>query len=64
MRIFGAYGIQQSASFDAGAQAQALPNLNYTQAFILLGVLEEERAQFIAEIDVESMSTREFAKGG
>ena len=36
---------------DAGAQAQALPNLNYTQAFILLGVPEEERAQFMAEID-------------
>ncbi|MHB1406874.1 MAG: DUF3102 domain-containing protein [Desulfitobacteriaceae bacterium] len=62
MRIFDAYGTGQPASLDAGAQAQALPNLNYTQAFILLGVPEEERAQFIAEIDVDSMSTRELQK--
>ena len=62
MRIFEAYGTGQPVSLDAGAQAQALPNLNYTQAFILLGGPEEERAQFIAEIDVESMSTRELQK--
>ncbi|WP_425803124.1 DUF3102 domain-containing protein [Desulfitobacterium sp. Sab5] len=62
MRVFDAYGTQQPASLDAGPQAQALPNLNYSQAFILLGVPEEERAQFIAEIDVESMSTRELQK--
>lgn len=62
MRIFDAYGTGQPASLDAGAQAQALRNLNYTQAFILLGVPEEERAQFLAEIDVESMSTRELQK--
>lgn len=40
-----------------------LLNLNYTQAFILLGVQEEERAQFIAEMGIESMSTRELQKG-
>ncbi|WP_434509559.1 DUF3102 domain-containing protein [Desulfitobacterium sp. AusDCA] len=62
MRVFDAYGTQQPASLDTGAQAQALSNLNYSQAFILLGVPEEERAQFIAEIDVESMSTRELQK--
>lgn len=62
MRIFDAYGTGQPASLDAGAQAQALRNLNYTQAFILLGVPEEERAQFLAEINVESMSTREMQK--
>ncbi|MGI1659267.1 MAG: DUF3102 domain-containing protein [Desulfitobacterium sp.] len=44
------------------AQAQAQPNLNYTQALILLGVPEEERAQFIAELDLESMTTRELQK--
>ncbi|AGA68059.1 Protein of unknown function (DUF3102) [Desulfitobacterium dichloroeliminans LMG P-21439] len=44
------------------AQAQAQPILNYTQALILLGVPEEERAQFIAELDLESMTTRELQK--
>ncbi len=43
-------------------QGQALPNLNYSKALILLGVPEEERAQFIAELDVESMSARELKK--
>ncbi|MGE4274215.1 MAG: DUF3102 domain-containing protein [Desulfitobacterium sp.] len=43
-------------------QVQAPPNLNFTQAFILLGVPEEERAQFIAELDLESMTTRELQK--
>lgn len=50
LRVFNAYGNQE------------LPNLNYTQAYILLGVPEEERAQFIAEIDAEGLSTRELQK--
>jgi len=62
MRVFDAYGTRQSASLDVGALVQELPNYNCTQAFILLGVPEGERAQFIAEIDVESMSTRELQK--
>lgn len=41
---------------------QALQNLNYSQALILLGVPEEERAQFLDELDVESMSVRELKK--
>jgi len=61
MRVSEAYGTQQP-SLDVGAQAQGLPNLNYSQAFILLGVPEEERAQFIEEMDVESMSARELQK--
>jgi len=62
MRIFEAYGTQQHSSLDAGIQAQGRQNLNYTQAYILLGVPEEERAQFISEIDLESLSTRELQK--
>lgn len=74
MRIFDVYGSQLTASAGAAsldaassntaasAQVPVLPNLNYTQALILLGVPAEERAQFIAELDVESMSTRELRK--
>ncbi len=62
MRIYEAYGTGQPDSLNTGAQAQGLQNLNYTQALILLGVPEEERAQFIEEIDIESMSTRELQK--
>ncbi|SHI26945.1 Protein of unknown function [Desulfosporosinus lacus DSM 15449] len=62
MRIFEAYGTPQTVSLDAGIQVQELPNLNYTQALILLGIPAEERAEFIAELDVENMSTRELEK--
>ena len=33
-----------------------MTNLTYTQALILLGIPEEERDEFIAEHDVESMT--------
>ncbi|ACL18577.1 DUF3102 domain-containing protein [Desulfitobacterium hafniense] len=38
------------------------PNLNYTQALLLLGVPEEERFQLMEELDLESMTTRELEK--
>ncbi|MDQ7095212.1 DUF3102 domain-containing protein [Desulfosporosinus sp. PR] len=60
MRLYEAYGSQQPALGDAGAQARDLPNLSYTHALILLGVPEEDRAQFISDIDIESMTTREL----
>jgi DNA repair exonuclease SbcCD ATPase subunit len=58
IRLFEEYGSTQSDL----PNSQALANLSYTQAIILLGVPEEERAQFIAELDLESMSTRELQK--
>jgi len=58
IRLFEEYGSNQPALQDS----QALAKLNYTQGIILLGVPEEERAQFIAELDLESMSTRELQK--
>nr|WP_041219861.1 DUF3102 domain-containing protein [Desulfitobacterium dichloroeliminans] len=61
MGLFEAYGenlSQQPNSLDT----TNMPNLNYTQALILLGISEEERTQLIAEIDVESMSSRELQK--
>jgi hypothetical protein len=60
--IFDAYGNNQSVALHAGVPAQRLPNMNYSQALILLGVPEEEREQFIAEMDIENMSVRELQK--
>ena len=37
-----------------------MTNLTYTQALILLGIPEEEREEFIAEHDVESMTRVEL----
>ena len=62
MLVFDAYGDKQPAALNAGAPTQQLPNMNYSQALILLGVPEEEREQFIAEIDIENMSVRELQK--
>ena len=60
--VFDAYGDKQPAAHNAGAQTQRLPNMTYSQALILLGVPEEEREQFIAEMDIENMSVRELQK--
>jgi len=62
MCLYDAYGSKQPVSLDAEAQSQEIPQLSYTQAIILLGVPEAERAEFIAEIDAESMSSRELQK--
>ncbi|MDQ7091992.1 DUF3102 domain-containing protein [Desulfosporosinus sp. PR] len=64
IRLFEAYAPKQSVSLTAGAPAleETLPDLNYTQAFLLLGVPEADRAQFIAELDIKNMSTRELQK--
>ncbi|CDX00548.1 hypothetical protein SDC9_09235 [bioreactor metagenome] len=43
-------------------QKQGPPNLNYTQALLLLGVPEEERSQLMEGLDLESMTTRELEK--
>jgi len=62
MLVFDAYGDKQPAALNAGEQTQRLPNMNYSQALILLAVPEEEREQFIAEMDIENMSVRELQK--
>lgn len=43
-------------------EQRSLPELNYNQALILLGVPKEEREQFIVDLDVESMSSLELKK--
>ncbi|SDI15971.1 DUF3102 domain-containing protein [Desulfosporosinus hippei] len=67
IRIFEEYGPKQLESSDAQSratdtQAQDLPNLNFTQALILLGVPEEVRGEFIAELDIDNITTRELQK--
>ncbi|WP_291300625.1 DUF3102 domain-containing protein [Desulfosporosinus sp. BICA1-9] len=60
MRVYEEYSLKQPLSLNAGADSPAMPNLNYSQALILLGVPEEERAEFILDLDIESMSAREL----
>lgn len=61
MNIFNEYGANQMALFgETGPKSQALENLSYTQAVILLGLPGEEREQFVENNDVENMSTREL----
>ncbi|TGE37143.1 DUF3102 domain-containing protein [Desulfosporosinus fructosivorans] len=60
--VFDAYRDKQPAALNAGGQTQRLPNMTYSQALILLAVPEEEREQFIAEMDIENMSVRELQK--
>ncbi|HHY25759.1 MAG TPA: DUF3102 domain-containing protein [Desulfitobacterium dehalogenans] len=41
-------------------EGRMLPNLTSVQSLILLGLSEEERVEFLMEMDVEGMSTREL----
>jgi hypothetical protein len=60
MRIFDEYGASQITLLGDNSKSQAFANLGYSQAVALLGVPESEREQFIAENDVNSMTTREL----
>ena len=63
MRIYREYGAAQQSLFGGEAKSQAFANLTYTKALRLLAIPnEEEREQFMAEHDVESMSNRELDK--
>ena len=63
MRIYREYGAAQQSIFGGETKSQAFANLTYTKALRLLAIPnEEEREQFIAEHDVESMSNRELDK--
>lgn len=63
MRIYHEYGAAQQSLFGGEAKSQAFANLTYTKALRLLAIPnEEEREQFMAEHDVESMSNRELDK--
>lgn len=60
VRIFREYGqLGQQELFDAPANRPEFEKLSYTQAVALLGLpTEDARADFIANNDIDSMSTR------
>lgn len=59
MRIFKEYGTEQVSLFGE-VNSQALANLSYTQAVLLLKVPKDEREDFVKDNDVENISTREL----
>lgn len=63
MRVFREYGASQQSLFGGEANSHALGNLSLTKAIRLLTLPDQEaREQFVAEHDVENMSTRELEK--
>jgi len=62
MQLWEEYGTKLLASPDSDGNPNSPPvaNLTYSQALILLGIPEEEREEFIAEHDVESMTRVEL----
>ncbi|KJR44944.1 1-acyl-sn-glycerol-3-phosphate acyltransferase [Desulfosporosinus sp. I2] len=58
MRIFKEYGAEHLTSSNSDSN----PNLNYSQAVLLLGIPKEERAQFIIDMDIEGMTNQELRK--
>jgi len=61
MGIFEQYGTSQINMFcENNAKSQALANLSYTQAVLLMGIPMEERESFIQEKDIDTLSTREL----
>lgn len=63
MKVFRAYGKEQQSLFGGNSKSQAFANLGFHKLVQLLAIEnEEDREQFVAERDVESMSTRELDK--
>jgi DNA repair exonuclease SbcCD ATPase subunit len=60
MRIFDEYGSDQITFLTDNAKSQALGNLSYTQAVVLLKIPEDEREAFVTSHDMDNMSTREL----
>ncbi|KJS89380.1 MAG: hypothetical protein JL57_07700 [Desulfosporosinus sp. BICA1-9] len=62
MQFCEKYGTKLLASSDSDGHPDSslVTNLTYNQALILLGIPEEEREEFIAEHDVESMTKLEL----
>ncbi len=62
MQLFEEYGTKLLASpdTDGSPNSSLVTNLTCTQALNLLGLPEEERDEFIAKHDVESMSKLEL----
>ena len=62
INIFNAYSTDQGQLFGVQTKSQALGQLSYTQALVLLGLPAEERETFVIDHDMESISTRELQK--
>ena len=63
MKVFRAYGTEQQSLFGGEAKSKAFSNLGFHKLVQLLVIEDEaEREDFVAEHDVENMSTRELEK--
>lgn len=63
IKVFRAYGKEQQSLFGSEAKSQAFANLGFHKLVQLLAIEgEEDREQFVAEHDVEHMSTRELER--
>lgn len=62
MKIFDAYGDKQLPALEDGTTTKGLLNVSYSQALVLLTIPEEDRAQFIKDLDMETMSVRKLKK--
>ena len=60
MRLYQEYGSEQTDMFTDPEKRQALTDLSYTQALLLLAVPAEERADFAVENQIQNMSTSEL----
>nr|WP_026198753.1 DUF3102 domain-containing protein [Desulfitobacterium hafniense] len=62
MNLYKEYGPKLLSLSDDDLNSQALGNLTYTQAVLLLGFPEEEREEFVAQNDLDSMTTRQLSQ--
>lgn len=63
MKLFRGYGTEQQSLFGSEAKSKAFENLGFQKLVQLLAIDDyEEREQFVADHDVETMSTRELDK--
>lgn len=60
MRLYKEYGNNQGSLFTTVANSQAIMNLDVSKALALTVLPPEEREEFVAEHDVEQMSTRDL----
>ena len=60
MKVFQEFGASQMGLFGPEVESETFTNLTYSKALALLSVPREERADFLREVDAESMSTREL----
>nr|WP_033422479.1 DUF3102 domain-containing protein [Desulfitobacterium sp. PCE1] len=62
MNLYKAYGPELLSLADDHPNSQALGNLTYTKAVLLLGFPEKEREEFMAQHDLGSMTTRQLSQ--